>query len=124
MLKILKITKTAEYQQISKNNDKFYAKNLILLRSLTPEQYIFDKKEGKNAEKFCRLGITASKKVGSAVLRNRAKRRLREAAKKTFPNLAENGFDYVIIAKHQIKDASFEDIIRDLEFCLKRIGKK
>ncbi len=124
MLKILKITKTAEYQKISKNNDKFYSQSLILLRAKTPEFYNFDDTKGKNAEEFCRFGVTASKKVGSAVIRNRAKRRLREAVKKTFPKFAENGFDYVIIAKTQIKDADFDKILKDLEFCLKRIGNK
>ena len=79
MLKILKITKTAEYQKISKNNEKFYSQSLILLRAKTPEFYNFNKESGKNAEEFCRFGVTASKKVGNAVTRNRAKRRLREA---------------------------------------------
>ena len=124
MLKILKITKTAEYQKISKNNEKFYSQSLILLRAKTPEFYNFNKDSGKNAEEFCRFGVTASKKVGNAVTRNRAKRRLREAVKQTFPQYGKAGFDYVVIAKTQIKDVDFDKILKDLKFCLKRIGGK
>ncbi len=124
MLKILKITKTAEYKNISRDNDKFYAQTLILLRKKTPEEYLFDKDGGKNAVEFCRVGYTASKKVGNAVTRNRAKRRLKEAARQIFPTMAENGHDYVIIAKSAIKDADFDKILEDLRFCVKRIGKK
>ena len=124
MLKILKITKTAEYKAISKNSEKFHAQTLLLLRKKTPEEYLFDKDSGKNAVEFCRIGYTASKKVGSAVIRNRAKRRLKEAARKIMPEMAQNGHDYVIIAKSAIKDADFEKILSDLRFCVKRIGKK
>ena len=124
MLKILKITKTDEYKAISKDNEKFYAQNLILLRKKTPEEYVFDKTSGRNVSEFCRVGYTASKKVGSSVVRNRAKRRLKEAARQILPEMAENGYDYVIIAKSAIKDADFEKILSDLKFCVKRVGKK
>ncbi len=46
-----------------------------------------------------RIGYTASKKVGGAVLRNRAKRRLRAAAAAVMPELGEPGWDYVLIAR-------------------------
>lgn len=124
MLKILKVIKTDEYKAINKSNDKFYAQTLILLRKKTPETYNFNKELGKNAENFCRVGYTASKKVGNAVTRNRAKRRLKEAVRKIFPELAQSGYDYVIIAKAAIKNADFEKILKDLKFCVKRIGKK
>jgi ribonuclease P protein component len=46
-----------------------------------------------------RAGFTATRKVGGAVVRNRAKRRLREAARLTLPLLGKAGFDYVFIAR-------------------------
>lgn len=46
-----------------------------------------------------RVGYTCSKKVGNAVARNRAKRRLREVARLTLPRLGMAGADYVLIGR-------------------------
>ncbi len=46
-----------------------------------------------------RVGFTATRKIGGAVVRNRAKRRLREAARKLLPLHAAPGHDYVFIAR-------------------------
>jgi ribonuclease P protein component len=46
-----------------------------------------------------RVGFTCSKKVGNAVARNRAKRRLREIARLALPALARPGWDYVLIGR-------------------------
>lgn len=118
---MLPVKKSSDFKKISQFGKKFHAKTLILLQNPTDEFYLQDKKSGKNASDFCRIGLTASKKVGGAVQRNRAKRRLREACRKLFATMAKNHHDYVIIAKTQITQASFEDILKDLEFCLKRI---
>ncbi|MDB2407571.1 ribonuclease P protein component [Jannaschia sp.] len=45
------------------------------------------------------VGFTCSKKVGNAVARNRAKRRLREAARAVLPDLAHPGWDYALIGR-------------------------
>ena len=46
-----------------------------------------------------RVGFTATKRVGGAVVRNRAKRRLREAARQLVPLHGKPGCDYVLIAR-------------------------
>lgn len=46
-----------------------------------------------------RIGFTATKKIGNAVLRNRAKRRLRALARDVLPELARPGWDYVLVAR-------------------------
>ena len=48
-----------------------------------------------------RVRFTATKKVGNAVIRNRAKRRLREIARALLPQLGQNGHDYVFIARSE-----------------------
>ena len=67
-----------------------------------------------------RVGFTCSKKVGNAVARNRAKRRLREAARLELPVHGRPGWDYVLIGRRDVTaERSFErlrgDLVRALE---------
>ena len=69
-----------------------------------------------------RVGFTCSKKVGNAVARNRAKRRLREIARATLPTLGKPGWDYVLIGKAgQTVERAFPDLIADLAVALNRV---
>lgn len=69
-----------------------------------------------------RLGITASRKVGNAVARNRARRRLRAAAHLVLPACAAPGFDYVVIARPQTLTRPFVALVADLKDALRRLG--
>ncbi len=69
-----------------------------------------------------RVGYTCSKKVGNAVRRNRAKRRLRAAAAALLPRLGRPGWDYVLIGKPDATAARpFPDLLADLEAALARV---
>jgi ribonuclease P protein component len=56
-----------------------------------------------------RIGIAAGKRLGTAVLRNRIKRRLREGVRQVYPNLS-NGIDVVIIARAPIEHAAVAEV--------------
>ncbi len=69
-----------------------------------------------------RVGFTASKKVGNAVARNRAKRRLRAVAAQVLPAHARPGWDYVLIARRDVTATRrFEALRTDLERALERL---
>jgi ribonuclease P protein component len=68
-----------------------------------------------------RVGFTASRKVGNAVTRNRAKRRLREAAANVLPRHGRQGTDYVLIARAGTAERPFPALIADLQSALRRI---
>lgn len=72
-----------------------------------------------------RVGYTASKKIGNSVLRNRAKRRLREIVRKILPKLALPGWDYVLVAKPGATvERSFALLLSDLESALRSVHRK
>lgn len=69
-----------------------------------------------------RLGITVSKKVGKAVLRNRVKRLVREAFRRHTDRLPE-GFDVVFVARQRTVPANVAAVVRDLEVCARRLAE-
>ena len=69
-----------------------------------------------------RLGFTATRKVGNAVIRNRAKRRLREAARAAAPLLAVPGSDYVFIARMGTADRPWDRLLDDVKSALTRLA--
>jgi ribonuclease P protein component len=68
-----------------------------------------------------RVGYTASKKVGGAVVRNRARRRLRALAREVLAGEAAPGYDYVLIARAETATRDYADLRNDMRFALKRL---
>lgn len=79
------------------------------------------KRRGGEAEGI-RVGFTCSKKVGNAVARNAAKRRLREIARLVLPEHGQTGFDYVLIGRARITATRpFADMLDDLRRALQPV---
>lgn len=78
--------------------------------------------EAGGPEAPMRVGFTCSKKVGNAVARNRAKRRLRAAARAVLPEHGRNGWDYVLIGRAgATAERPFEALKGDLVFALEKL---
>src|SRR4029077_3527135 len=68
-----------------------------------------------------RFGFTASKKVGSAVERNRVRRRLREIVRRHAALLPETGHDYVLIGRRTALQAPFDLMVAEFTGALTRL---
>src|SRR5205085_7664428 len=67
-----------------------------------------------------RIGFTASRKVGNAVVRNRAKRRLRAAAAEVLARDGRPGTDYVLVARDGTGGRSYAELLGDLAAALRQ----
>ncbi|MEX0286795.1 MAG: ribonuclease P protein component [Paracoccaceae bacterium] len=88
----------------------------------TPSLFLQARRRKSGEAEGLRVGYTCSKKVGNAVARNRAKRRLREAARAVLPRAGHVGWDYVLIGRAGSTAARpFDLLLSDLEGALTRL---
>jgi ribonuclease P protein component len=70
------------------------------------------------------IGFTASRRIGNAVARNRARRRLRAAARALLPGPARPGYDYVVVARPAILTCPFDLVLSDLATAFARVARR
>jgi len=107
-----RLTERSEFLRVAASRRKSVAPGLIL-QAL--------RRDG-GSEQRSRIGFTASKKVGNAVIRNRARRRLRAAVRQVMTVHAADAHDFVVIARSTTALRPWPLLIEDLEGALKRVG--
>ncbi len=113
-MKIPRIQKRRDFLRASRTGKRAARPGLVLQAQAVPEGPL-------------RLGFTVTKKVGNAVVRNRTKRRLREAARLVLddarpPLLQNGGWDLVLIGRDDTRGRDFRDLMGDLRGALKQTG--
>ncbi len=76
----------------------------------------------RNDDGPARIGFTVTKKVGNAVIRNRTRRRLKEAARLLFRERRVSGVDLVLIGRDTTRGRPFRDLIDDVSRALAKVG--
>lgn len=97
------IKASQDFQRIARQGKRWKGPAFIMQILQTAEESSF------------RLGLTASRKVGNAVIRNRAKRRLRETVRLYLQTKTLAGFDMVLIAKTAAASHDFALMQKDFE---------
>jgi ribonuclease P protein component len=106
-----RLKRRADFLRVAAARRKWAAPGLVLQVSPQPQS---------DSEFPVRVGFTASRKVGNAVMRNRARRRLKAVVAELVGRHAKPGTDLVLIARTATCDCPFEDLKRDLLQGLKR----
>ncbi|MED3551831.1 ribonuclease P protein component [Cytobacillus praedii] len=113
MKKEYRVKKNKEFQEAFKKGKSFANRQFIVYSLKKPGQEHF------------RIGLSVSKKIGNAVMRNQIKRYIRQAFHE-LDNEIHSQFDYIIIARKPVADMGLEDIKKSLIHVLKlsRVLKK
>ena len=106
-MKIFSIKENSDFKRLYYRGKSVVGKRIVL--------YYRNNKLGYN-----RLGLTVSPKIGCAVVRNRVRRLLKENYR-ILQGLSE-GFDIVIVARNSSKDATFQELGKDLRWALSKCG--
>lgn len=86
-------------------------------KTVVTKSFIMQYAPSKLSSNDINIGFTATKKIGKATIRNRAKRRLKEVIAKKYLQL-KGGYDIVLIARSSIAQISWEKLVADMDKAL------
>jgi ribonuclease P protein component len=109
---VLQLKQRREFLRVAAVGQKWAAPGLVL------QARRYEKNE---ADDGFRIGYTVSRKVGGAVERNRARRRLRAAAENVMAHHARPGHDFVLIGRRATLKRAFPALVGDLEAALRKL---
>ncbi len=112
------LKKRADFVKLNRLKQSWITPGIIIqiaCREKTPE---------REEEHSWRVGFTASRKIGNAVQRNFAKRRMRALAYHLLTQMGAKGYDYVLIARPDILTMEFDVLKQDLEKAIVLLHKK
>lgn len=111
-----RLKRRPQFLRVAGTRRKWVAPGLIVQARQRPE----DDREAVPDDSV-RIGFTVSKKVGNAVERNRARRRLRAAVDEVVPFHAQEGYDFVVIGRAATLKRPYTKLVEDLKTALKRL---
>jgi ribonuclease P protein component len=118
MIAVERLKRRPDFLRVARGRRQWVTPGLILQVA----QRQSEDEENVDRQSTARVGFTASGKIGGAVVRNRARRRLRAAVAAVFPSHALPAHDYVLIARRTTLSRKFSELVRDLDVGLRRLG--
>jgi ribonuclease P protein component len=117
---LVRLKTRADFLRVAASGRRAVRPGLMLQAATTPPETAF----GIDGAPAARVGFTASRKVGNAVARNRAKRRLRAAAAEILARDARRGTDYVLIARAETGERRYVELLGDLASALRQVARE
>ena len=117
LLKVSVLRRRRDFLHVQKKGIRQVMPHFIL-------QAVMSGSSSVRSEISIRMGVTASKKVGNAVARNRAKRRMRALFSKLKSLNTYSSTDYVLVARESLGKADWTELSADFFKAAKRIHKK
>ena len=112
---MIRLKKRVDFVRIAKQGQKWVSPGLIVQAMRRPILH-------SGEDQGPRFGFTASKKVGNAIKRNKAKRRMR-ALVQAFMDQADKNLDFVLIARQSTVDYDFQKLAGEVETAFKKLPK-
>jgi ribonuclease P protein component len=117
-----RLKKRSEFLAVAAANRRWTTPGLVLQARPTREDKTDTPDAGTaSGAAVLRVGFTATKKIGNAVKRNRARRRLRAAVDDVLSGTGASGADLVVVARQGTIDRPYEDLKNDLKAALKKL---
>ena len=115
MTRVMRLKQRKEFVRVARKGRKWAVPGLVLQS--------FNRQDGAaNSPIGARVGFTVTKKIGNAVTRNRARRRLKAAAAAVMPSNAEKNTDYVLIGRAGTLKRPFEFLVEDLKVAMQKLS--
>jgi ribonuclease P protein component len=105
------VRKRAEFERIQQSGERVDTRHFVLILAAQAEP------------RGARLGITASRRIGNAVARNRAKRLVREAFRKT-PELWPAGIDLVVIVRKPLGELRLAAVVEEWRGAARNVERR
>lgn len=106
----MRLKKRSEFLHVAASGQKFVTRSMVL-------QYRW------HGNPCLRAGFTVTKKQGKAVVRNRIRRRLKEALRLSYDARSVQGWDIVIIGRHAGLELTFDILLEDMRYALGKLAK-
>ncbi len=108
MQKQFRLKRRSAFSYVYKKGEKSSSRHLLLLYT--------------KSRSGMKIGISVSKKVGGAVIRNRVKRLIREGIDLVLPQV-QTGYTYVIVARSTAAECDYKTICEDVKSIFEKAGK-
>ena len=115
---MITLKKRVEFVRIAKQGQKWVSPGFIVQAMGRP--VLRSESLSDDEENIARFGFTASKKVGNAIARNKAKRRLRSLVRELEANV-DQSLDFVLVARHSTVDYDFAKLTSETERAFKKL---